>query len=97
MQQDVLLHFWVIFFKMRWKYENCKLLTSSTALYLSKLDEKTVRGYRAEISRKMQHKGSVLRQGHKKCTNLPPIFHRLPTTQYVYVEKFHFLWLNRKA
>ena len=39
---------------------------------------------------KMQHKGSVLRQGHKKCTNLPPIFHRLPTTQYVYVEKFHF-------
>ena len=97
MQQDVLLHFWVIFFKMRWKYENCKLLTSSTALYLSKLDGKTVRGYRAEISRKMQHKGSVLQQGHKKCTNLPPIFHRLPTTQYVYVEKFHFLWLNRKA
>ena len=48
MQRDVLLHFWVIFFKMRWKYENCKLLTRSTALlvalYLSKLDGKTVRG-----------------------------------------------------
>ena len=27
MQQDVLLHFRVIFFKISWKYEKCKLLT----------------------------------------------------------------------
>ena len=35
MQQDVLLHFWVIFFKMRLKYEKCKLLTSSRAFVLA--------------------------------------------------------------
>ena len=35
MQQDVLLHFWIIFFfKMRWKYEKCNVVVQqfSTAI-----------------------------------------------------------------
>ena len=99
MQQDVLLHFWVIFFKMRWKYENFKLLTRSTgllvALYLSKLDGENSERIGQKSLVKYNIKVLFFNKATKNAQIYHLFFHRLPATQYV--EKFHFLRLNRKA